>query len=303
MKTDFNKAEWDFFITALREEARDALWKVGSSVNPETLLTSVMQELESLGPKPEGEETRNQEEIWKQVRELLLKAAYATRPYCVKCGECCSKGSPTLTVDDMCLFETGKIKPKDVFTLRKGEIVYDSRLERSLPNEQECIKIQEVPGERSCIFYQKWNRECSIYDERPEQCRFQECWDPKSDATVKGPPLTRRLLFEAAGDVWKIIQSHEEMCSHEVFSREISRLAATKGQTVENVLEFLRVDYYVRKFVSEKLGVEPEILELLFGRPLKDSLALYGLILDEQKDGTFFLRLNDGDHMAKSRTE
>ena len=67
METDFNKAEWSFFVTALKEEARDVLWKVGSTVEPETLLKSVIRNLEEVGPRPEGEETRTQEEIWKQV--------------------------------------------------------------------------------------------------------------------------------------------------------------------------------------------------------------------------------------------
>ncbi|MGO9739904.1 MAG: YkgJ family cysteine cluster protein [Desulfomonilaceae bacterium] len=291
MEADFNKAEWSFFVTALKEEARDVLWKVGSTVEPETLLKSVMQDLEELGPKPESEETRTQEEIWKQVRERLLEAAYATRPYCVKCGECCSNGSPTLSIDDMNLFESRTLKPNDVFTLRKGETVFDSRLETSVPNELERIKIRETPGEKTCIFYQKWNRECSIYDERPEQCRIQECWAPNSVAYTRKSPLNRRRLFEAAGDIWKIIEKHEERCSYEDLSREISRLAATKGQTVENILEFLSFDHHVREFVSEKLGIGAETLDLLFGRPLKDSLKFYGLTLDERKDGTFVLRL------------
>ncbi len=291
MEKDFNKAEWSFFVTALKEEARDVLWKVGSAVEPETLLKSVMQDLEELGPKPESEETRTQEEIWRQVRERLLTAAYATRPYCVKCGECCSNGSPTLLIEDMNLFESETIGPKDVFTLRKGETVFDSRSEISVPNEQERIKIRETPGEKTCIFYQKWNRECSIYDQRPTQCRIQECWAPDSEAYSGKSPLTRRHLFEAAGDIWKIIEKHEEKCSYEDLSREISRLAATRGQTVDNILEFLSFDHHVREFVSEKLGVGAETLDLFFGRPLKDSLKFYGLKLDEQKDGTFVLRL------------
>ena len=291
METDFNKAEWSFFVTALKEEARDVLWKVGSTVEPETLLKSVMQDLEELGPKPEGEETRTQEEIWKQVRERLLEAAYATRPYCIKCGECCSNGSPTLSISDMNLFESGILGPKDVFTLRKGEIVFDSQIEKSVANEQERIKIREIPEDKTCIFYQKSNRECSIYDQRPTQCRIQECWAPNSDAYTINAPMTRRRLLEAAGDIWKIIEKHEERCSYEDLSREISRLAATKGQTVENVLEFLSFDHHVREFVSEKLGIGAETLDLLFGRPLKDSLKFYGLTLDEQKDGTFVLRL------------
>ncbi|MGC8660723.1 MAG: YkgJ family cysteine cluster protein [Desulfomonilaceae bacterium] len=293
METHFDKSEWAFFVTALKEEARDILWKVKSSVEPDALVKSVMVELQELGPKSEGQETRTQEEIWNQVRECLLKAAYATRPHCVKCGECCVKGSPVLTVNDIALFESGKLGPKDIFTLRKGEIVYDPRHEKSLPNEEERIKIRETPQDRSCVFYQKWNSECSVYDQRPEQCRFQECWAPKQADCSHSSPLTRRDLLGSAGDIFRIIQEHETRCSHENFSREISRLASTKGQTVENVLEILRFDHHVRDFVVTKLGIGEEVLDLFFGRPLKDFLAYYGLKLHEQGEGTFLLSLAD----------
>jgi Fe-S-cluster containining protein len=290
MENDLNRAEWSFFVTTLKEEARDVLWKVGSSVAPETLVKSVMKQLEALGPKPEAEESRSQEEIWKQVKEVLLKAAYDTRPYCIKCGECCSKGSPTLTLDDVSLLRKGKIGPNDVFTIRTGEVVSDNRVESTLKNQQERIKIRETADDKTCIFYQKWNRECSIYDDRPAQCRLQECWDPKPEAFSNLSPLTRFDLLQDTGDIWQIIQRHDERCSHEDFSREISRLGATKGQTVEKMLELLSFDHHVREFVTQELGIDGQTLELLFGRSLSDSLHYYGLEVEEQSDGTFILR-------------
>src|SRR5271157_2983760 len=135
----FNKAETDFFIVALKEEARTALWQVGSGTDPDTLIKSVIDEIEALAPKPEGEEDRSDEEIKKQVSECLLKAAYATRPYCTRCGTCCAKGSPTLTVGDLELFTRDIVKPSDVTTIRKGELarsVDSDELERT---ERELI--------------------------------------------------------------------------------------------------------------------------------------------------------------------
>ncbi len=51
---DYNKAEADFFIVALKEEARTVLWKVGSSTDPETLLKGVMEELQALARRDDG---------------------------------------------------------------------------------------------------------------------------------------------------------------------------------------------------------------------------------------------------------
>jgi Fe-S-cluster containining protein len=291
MENDFNKAEWSFFVTALKEEARDVLWKVGSSADPETLLKSVMPDLQDLGPRSEDTETRTQEEIWAQVRSRLLKAAYETRPYCIKCGECCIKGSPTLDVEDIRLFESGRLGPKDVYTVRKGEIVFDTVHEQSFINDKERIKIRETPGEKSCIFFQKGNRECVIYDDRPVQCRIQECWNPeRQDVSEQARPLNRKDLFESTDQIWKVIQRHEEKCSQENFSREISRLGATKGQTVEKVIELLSFDNHVREFIGERMGIGPEILALFFGRPMRDFLEYYGLTVDQDNDETFTLR-------------
>ena len=123
-----NKAETDFFIVALKEEARSALWQVGSSTDPDTLIEGVTEEIEALAPRPDGEESRSDEEIKKQVSECLLKAAYATRPYCIRCGTCCAKGSPTLTVGDLELFTRDIVKPSDVITIRKGEFARSAGL-------------------------------------------------------------------------------------------------------------------------------------------------------------------------------
>ena len=291
MENDFNKAEWSFFVTSLKEEARDVLWKVGSSADSETLVKSVMPDLQDLAPRSEDMETRTQEEIWVQVRSRLLRAAYETRPYCIKCGECCVKGSPTLDIEDMRLFESGRLGPKDVYTVRKGEIVFDTVHEQSVINDKERIKIRETPGEKSCIFYQKGNRECSIYEDRPKQCRIQECWNPKrQNVPGEARPLNRKDLFESTGQIWKVIQKHEENCSQDKLSREIARLGATKGQTVENVIELLSFDNHVREFIGKSMGIGPEILDLFFGRPLSDFLEYYGLTVEQDNNETFTLR-------------
>ena len=37
---------------------------------------------------------------WEGLARRVEKAAYATRPYCLKCGTCCRKGSPSLYQED-----------------------------------------------------------------------------------------------------------------------------------------------------------------------------------------------------------
>jgi len=285
-----NKAEEDFFVTVLKEEARTILLEVGSSVDPETLVSSVLKDLEELAPQAGEQEERHDEEIWRQVRERLLKEAYATRPHCIRCGTCCAKGSPTLLWEDVALFNKDILKPADVITIRRGEQTYSNITEEVSPTVKELIKIREKPGSKVCVFYTTGDKSCAIYESRPVQCRRQECWNPEASVEEAGDaPLTRRDLLETIGPLWEVILRHEERCSHNDLSRSMSRLSATKGQCVEEVLEILRFDHHVREFISEKLNVEQATLEFFFGRPLKESLHLYGLQLEQQADGSFLL--------------
>jgi Fe-S-cluster containining protein len=290
-----DKAETDFFIVALKEEARTALWQVGSSTDPDTLIKSVIDEIEALAPRPEGEEDRSDEEIKKQVSECLLKAAYATRPYCIRCGTCCAKGSPTLTVGDLELFTRDIVKPSDVLTIRKGELARSAGGDELERTEQELIKLREAPGNNTCVFFKPGDKECSIYESRPLQCRRQECWNPHElDEIGNQEMLDRHALLRETGPLWDIIQRHEERCSHEQLSRVMAKLEATKGQTVEDLLELLRFDLHVRHFIMEKFGLAAETLDFLLGRPLAIAIEAYGLRVVEEPDGGFLLTMMDG---------
>jgi Fe-S-cluster containining protein len=224
------------------------------------------------------------------VRERLIKAAYATRPHCVRCGECCSKGSPSLTVEDFDLFRRDLLKPEHLVTIRKDEQTYSHITETVQPAEEELIKIREKDGSTTCVFYQSLAKECGIYESRPLQCRQQECWNPQSSQNViQGTPIDREDLLKATGTLWDVIQRHEEKCAHAELARAVSRLAATKGQTVEDVLELLRFDHHVRWFLTEKLNLDPVVLDFFLGRPLSEAVKAYGLKVDQYPDGSFLL--------------
>ncbi len=292
MDESFNKAEWDFFVVALKEEARTVLLEVGSDADPHTLVAGILEDLQALAPREPDREERSEEEIWTQVRERLLKAAYATRPHCIRCGTCCTKGSPTLVEEDIALFKRDVLKPADVITIRRGELAYNNLTEEIAPVEHEMIKIREDPGTRTCVFYTEQDKSCSIYDTRPGQCRRQECWSPQPPAEAD-EPLTREPLLSITGDLWNIICRHEERCSYANFDRALTRLAATKGQTVEEVLDILGFDQHVRDFLGRQFRLYPETLAFFLGKPLAESLAVHGLKLEANPDGTYFLTMDD----------
>jgi Fe-S-cluster containining protein len=286
----FNKAEKDFFVVMLKEEARTVLWQVGSSADPDELVKSCLEDLQALAPREDGVEDRTDDHIWRQVQERLLKAAYATRPFCVRCGTCCSKGSPTLTTEDFALFSENVLKPEHLVTIREGEQTYSLITETIEPATEELIKIREKDGTTTCIFYQSLTKDCAIYESRPFQCRSQECWNPESsEHIVHGTPIGRETLLKATGSLWDVIQRHDERCSHAELQRAVFRLGATKGQTVEDVLELLRFDHHVRWFLTEKLNLEPAALDFFLGRPLTEAIKAYGLQVEQCPDGSFLL--------------
>ncbi len=290
METNFDKSEWKWFVTVLKEEARELLIKVGSDASPQEVVESCLTDLQALAPPAAVKDENLEAETWTKVRERLLKAAYATRPYCVRCGECCTKGSPTLFEKDMDIFYSDVIRPGLLTTVRKGEIAYSNVTEEFAAADEEMVKIREFPETRTCIFFEEKGSVCTIYDSRPFQCRIQQCWNPARHEDVSHlPKLKRKALLGDTGPLWQLIEAHEERCSHAQLSRAVARLSATKGQTVAEVLEILRLDHYMREFVVEKFELPYDLMDFFFGRPLTRAVTAYGLKVDEHPDGSFWL--------------
>ncbi len=70
----------------------------------------------------------------------------------------------------------------------------------------------------------------------------------------------------------------------------MTRLGATKGQTVGEVLDLLAFDHHVREFIFENFSIDPGNMDFFLGRPLQHAITNYGLELEEQPDGSFLLK-------------
>ncbi len=274
-------------------EAEAIIKEVGARIDPKDLVGRIEADLRSLAVEAETGPTTSAEGIVLRVREVLLKAAYATRPYCMRCGKCCMKGSPTLLREDRRLFTDKALKPEHIMTIRAGEPAYFNVTGESGRSAVEMLKVREVSGTRTCIFFEPPGT-CGIHDFRPAQCRFQECWDPaKATAKSRKPRLTRRDLLHDSGEFWHIIERHEERCSFDAFVAAIARLRATNGQTVTDLLELLRFDQHVRSFVRDKLEIAPDAMVFFFGKPLSECIRTYGLKVETRPDGSFLLTTID----------
>ena len=212
------------------------------------------------------------------------------KDHCIRCGECCLKASPTLQVQDLPLIKSNFIKKGDLYTIRKGEIVHDNINDRLQASPSELIKIREKEEEKGgCIFYDDEGKACTIYEKRPTQCSALKCWDTSEFMRVyRGPKPGRKDIIEDRV-LLGMIQEHETRCGYSTIEKYVTRIKDEGETAVEKILELLRFDYHLRPFVSEKLNLKSEEMDLFFGRPLVQTITMFGLKVIREPDGTFFL--------------
>ena len=225
------------------------------------------------------------------------------RDHCIRCGECCLKGSPTLQMEDWNLVNKGMIGKKDLYTIRKGELVKDNINEGLVVTNTELIKVRERKGESGgCIFYDDPGKRCTIYEHRPLQCAALKCWDTKEFLEVfRGPKLMRKQAIEDQV-LSGLIEEHEKRCGHALLERLVGDIVSKGEEAVQQILDLLKFDYHLRPFVAERLGLKPEEMEFFFGRPLKETITMFGLQVVQDPDGSFTLTTKN-NRSPQSRKE
>ena len=214
----------------------------------------------------------------------------ASRTHCIRCGECCLRGSPSLHTKDLELIGKGDIERGALYTIRRGELVRDNIREEMVIIDQEMIKLKEQQREkRGCAFYNEREKECLIYEKRPIQCSALKCWDTDEFFEVHdGPKLTRREVIDDSL-LCGLMTEHEKKCSYLALKKHVDEIRTIGEDAVDEILGMLKFDYYLRPFVSQKLGVPLDEMDLIFGRPLMTTIDMFGLKVIQESDGTFCL--------------
>jgi len=207
---------------------------------------------------------------------------------CVRCGECCEQGSPTLLTPDLALFQQDTLTWNEVYTLRAGEQV-TSRDGKVTSLKGERLKVREVPGSRQCWFYLAATRSCRIYENRPEQCRRQNCWGEPPRPPAAAQLLSRRDLLAAVPEVWDLICAHQERCDCAKVLQTLAALDAGQEEAAESLFEALHFDHYLRQMLLGDWELSPAAIELLLGRPLAEFLKGHGLAATLTPEGVFRL--------------
>jgi Fe-S-cluster containining protein len=187
----------------------------------------------------------------------------------------------------------GLIKREDVYTLRKGELVYDNVRDEMILTDSEVIKLKENKAGSGCIYYNRREHACLIYDHRPAECVALACWDIAQFMEVdKGPKATRKDIVTDR-ILLGLIEEHEIRCGYNRLETLVKEIASKGEEAVQKIIESLKFDHLLRPFITKKMGIDPKAMDFLFGRPLIETIIMFGLRVTKEPDGSFLLTTSD----------
>ena len=199
---------------------------------------------------------------------------------CRRCGTCCRKGGPSFHHADKALIKDGVIHSKYLYTIRKGEWAYDNVRQCLEPVSSDIIKIKEKNDSWICIFFDESQSACAIYENRPLECRALKCWDTRElEDLYAQKRLTRADLISDIEGLWSLIKDHQQRCNYEIIQKLVDAIKTNPGDAKarQKLSAIIQFDTEIRKLVVSNAGLEPEILDFLFGRPLTRMITKMGL--------------------------
>jgi Fe-S-cluster containining protein len=198
---------------------------------------------------------------------------------CTRCGTCCTKGGPSLHIEDKALIADGVIQAKYLYTIREGEPSFDNVKGQIQPAETDIIRVKAKINSTTCTFYNEPSSGCRIYDRRPKECRALNCFDVKEILDIYSKDrLTRKDLLEQAEGLWDLIQDHQQRCAYRKIRVIVQFIdpESVGGRDEKALLELIKYDASVRSLIVEKSSMDPEMLDFLLGHPLTETIKKFG---------------------------
>lgn len=206
------------------------------------------------------------------------------RTSCERCGQCCLRDTPVILKDDIELLRDGVIREGELYTVREDQKIRSSIDGEFYYSSLEMIKIKPIFGSSSCLFFSS-QEGCTIYEKRPTACRLYECWSDNSAITgIERRRLTRQDIFGEIDVLIDAIRRHEEKCSLGKLFDTVKGLREGKQEDFERIVEMILYDNSIRQWAKDRLGVEEEVLPLIFGKPLIELLPLYGVVIEREEE-------------------
>lgn len=211
---------------------------------------------------------------------------------CRRCGTCCEKGGPAFHREDRKLIEKGRIPSKYLYTIRKGELAFDNVQGCLAPAKSDIIKIKGQQGRWTCVFFDAIENACTIYNDRPLECRALKCWNPAElEQLYERNRLSREDLLTRVEGLRELVEDHQKRCDYNKIKMLIQDLDSPGvDKARKQLMEIIKFDAEIRKLVVEKAGVDPGMLDFVFGRPLTETLPGYGIKIRQVGEKTIISR-------------
>lgn len=202
---------------------------------------------------------------------------------CQQCGTCCGKGGPAFHLEDKPLIEKGVILSKYLFTIRKGEPAHENVKGGLTRVPTDIIKIKGKNHSWRCVFLDETDKRCTIYDNRPMECRVLKCWDTKDiEAIYLKDLLARKDLLSGIEGLWELVEDHQNRCDYESLETLLNSFKENNDNVTEDtVLEMIRYDAHLRDLIVKKGSMDKDMLPFLFGRPLVETIVMFGFFVQQ----------------------
>ncbi len=213
---------------------------------------------------------------------------------CIRCGTCCTKGGPVLHAVDKHIIMAGQIRTEHLITIRKGELAQTPDDEGLHPVQHELVKIAGRGGSWECLFFDKSGSACTIYEQRPLECRILKCWDTTDLLSVVGKdPLQRADIVDPEDPISKLIEIHEKRCAVQRMEEILSSLSKTEESyaPLKELEELVQEDLAFCDAAVSEFGLPLPVELFMLGSPLFKLLGGRGIAIGEE-DGRLRLCLS-----------
>jgi len=199
---------------------------------------------------------------------------------CQRCGTCCRQGGPALHTPDLELIRTGRLRPDDLITVRRGELAFPPLADRPEPVRHEFLKLAGRNGSWCCAFYDETSKGCLRYTHRPLACGLLDCIDTGPLLALAGQDLLTRFDCLAPDDpLLPLIREHEQTCpcpDLEAVGRDLHQADTVAALLTELETAVARdLAFRSRVAAAHRLSLAQELFA--FGRPLFQLLLPLGV--------------------------
>ena len=135
------------------------------------------------------------------------------------------------------------------------------------------------------MLFNEKDKGCTIYEDRPLECRVLKCWDTGEIKRVYAKNrLTRKDLISSIEGLWELVEGHQGRCSYNMLQLFIDAFRKdNRREALEGILNIIEYDKKIRSLTIQKAGIDPEMTDFLFGCPITETIKIYGIKIKEKK--------------------